>query len=127
MNQTIVIKIGTSSLTDNETGQLSLSTIAALVEVLTRLRAAGHRVVLVSSGAVGVGCRRLGIQERPKKIALKQAIAAVGQGRLMRIYDDLFTSLGQPIAQILLTRPELMERTCYVPKLRPLPELVPQN
>ena len=114
MNQTIVIKIGTSSLTDNETGQLSLSTIAALVEVLTRLRAAGHRVVLVSSGAVGVGCRRLGIQERPKKIALKQAIAAVGQGRLMRIYDDLFTSLGQPIAQILLTRPELMERTCYV-------------
>ncbi len=53
MNQTIVIKIGTSSLTDNETGQLSLSTIAALVEVLTRLRAAGHRVVLVSSGAVG--------------------------------------------------------------------------
>ncbi len=88
--------------------------IAALVEVLTRLRAAGHRVVLVSSGAVGVGCRRLGIQERPKKIALKQAIAAVGQGRLMRIYDDLFTSLGQPIAQILLTRPELMERTCYV-------------
>ncbi|TRT76568.1 MAG: glutamate 5-kinase, partial [Microcystis aeruginosa Ma_AC_P_19900807_S299] len=91
MNQTIVIKIGTSSLTDNETGQLSLSTIAALVEVLTRMRAAGHRVVLVSSGAVGVGCRRLGIQERPKKIALKQAIAAVGQGRLMRIYDDLFT------------------------------------
>jgi glutamate 5-kinase len=66
MNQTIVIKIGTSSLTDNETGQLSLSTIAALVEVLTRLRAAGHRVVLVSSGG-RVGCRRLGIQERPKK------------------------------------------------------------
>jgi glutamate 5-kinase len=114
MNQTIVIKIGTSSLTNTETGQLALSTIASLVEVLTGLRAKGYRVVLVSSGAVGVGCRLLGIHERPKKIALKQAIAAVGQGRLIRVYDDLFTSLGQPIAQILLTRPELMERNCYV-------------
>jgi glutamate 5-kinase len=114
MNQTIVIKIGTSSLTDSETGQLALSTIATLVEVLTHLRANGCRVVLVSSGAVGVGCRRLGLNERPQKIAVKQAIAAVGQGRLIRIYDDLFTSLGQPIAQILLTRPELMERNCYV-------------
>lgn len=114
MNQTIVVKIGTSSLTDPETGHLALSTIAALVEVLTRLRSMGNRVVLVSSGAVGVGCRRLGMNERPKKIALKQAIAAVGQGRLIRVYDDLFSSLGQPIAQILLTRPELMERNCYV-------------
>jgi glutamate 5-kinase len=112
--QTIVVKIGTSSLTHPTTGQLTLSTIATLVETLTQLRQAGHRVVLVSSGAVGIGCRRLNIKERPKKIALKQAIAAVGQGRLIRIYDDLFSSLEQPIAQILLTRHELMERNCYV-------------
>lgn len=112
--QTIVIKIGTSSLTHPTTGQLALSTIATLVETLTQLRQMGDRVVLVSSGAVGIGCSRLNLTERPKKISLKQAVAAVGQGRLMRIYDDLFSGLGQAIAQILLTRRELMERSCYV-------------
>jgi glutamate 5-kinase len=88
--------------------------MAGLVEVLTQLRRLGHQVVLVSSGAVGVGCSRLNLAERPKKMSLKQAVAAVGQGRLMRIYDDLFTSFSQPIAQVLLTRRELMERSCYV-------------
>ncbi|GAB4243591.1 MAG: glutamate 5-kinase [Stanieria sp.] len=112
-SQTIVIKIGTSSLTQ-PTGQIAIATIASLVETLTSLRSAGHRVVLVSSGAVGVGCARLNLKERPRKIAVKQAVAAVGQGRLMRIYDDLFSSLQQPIAQVLLTRRELMERTSYV-------------
>ncbi|MFM8295679.1 MAG: glutamate 5-kinase [Microcystaceae cyanobacterium] len=111
---TVVIKIGTSSLAQGPTGHLALSTIAALVETLCQLRQAGHHVVLVSSGAVGVGCSRLGITERPKKMALKQAIAAVGQGRLMRIYDDLFSNFDQPIAQVLLTRRELMDRNCYV-------------
>jgi glutamate 5-kinase len=114
MAQTLVIKIGTSSLTQTANGQLALSTIAALVETLCQLRQAGHHPVLVSSGAVGVGCGRLGISERPKQMAMKQAIAAVGQGRLMRIYDDLFSSLGQPMAQILLTRRELIDRSCYV-------------
>lgn len=112
--QTLVIKIGTSSLTRPESGQLALSTIAALVETASALTRQGHRVVLVSSGAVGVGCSRLGLTERPKKMALKQAIAAVGQGRLMRTYDDLFSSLQQPIAQVLLTRRELIERNAYV-------------
>lgn len=114
MTQTLVIKIGTSSLTDPQTGQVALSTMAALAETLTRLRASGYRVVLVSSGAVGIGCVRLNLKTRPKKMAMKQAIAAVGQGRLIRVYDDLFTTLGQPIAQVLLTRRELMERSCYV-------------
>jgi glutamate 5-kinase len=112
--QTIVVKIGTSSLTQPETGKLALSTIAALVECSTLLRKAGHRVVMVSSGAVGVGCGRLNLKERPKKMAVKQAIAAVGQGRLMRIYDDLFSSLEQAIAQVLLTRRDLIERNSYV-------------
>lgn len=112
--QTIVVKIGTSSLANSQTGQLSLSTIAALVETLTHLRACGHRIILVSSGAVGVGCGRLNLTERPKKLAVKQAVAAVGQGRLIRVYDDLFTTLGQPIAQVLLTRRELVDRNCYV-------------
>lgn len=114
MAQTLVVKIGTSSLTQPETGNLALSTIAALVETLSGLRRQGHNVVLVSSGAVGVGCARLGLTERPRMMALKQAVAAVGQGRLMRVYDDLFTSLQQPIAQVLLTRRDLVQRSCYV-------------
>ncbi|MEG4491018.1 glutamate 5-kinase [Microcoleus sp. D3_18_C4] len=112
--QTIVVKIGTSTLTRSTTGNLALSTIAALVEILADLRQQGHRVVLVSSGAVGVGCARLGLTERPRNIALKQAVAAVGQGRLMRVYDDLFTTLQQPIAQVLLTRGDLVQRNGYV-------------
>jgi glutamate 5-kinase len=110
---TIVVKIGTSSLTQ-PTGLIALSTIASLVETLSELRRLDRRVVLVSSGAVGVGCARLSMKERPRKMALKQAVAAVGQGRLMRIYDDLFSTLQQPIAQVLLTRRELMERNSYV-------------
>ena len=111
--QNIVVKIGTSSLTQG-TGKIAIATVASLIETLSDLRSLGHRIVLVSSGAVGVGCARLNLSERPRKIALKQAVAAVGQGRLMRIYDDLFSSLAQPIAQILLTRRELMERNSYV-------------
>ncbi len=112
--KTIVVKIGTSSLTRAETGHLALATLGRLVETLCELRSAGHQVVLVSSGAIGVGCARLGITERPKTIALKQAVAAVGQGRLMRVYDDFFTALSQPIAQVLLTRSDLAQRSRYV-------------
>jgi len=114
MAQTLVIKIGTSSLTQPETDTLALATIATLVEVIQQLRQQEHRVILVSSGAVGVGCARLGLKERPRTIALKQAIAAVGQGRLMRIYDDFFTVLQQPIAQVLLTRGDLVQRNRYL-------------
>jgi glutamate 5-kinase len=112
--RTIVVKIGTSSLTQPETGLLALSTIASLVETLSQLRQQGDRVVLVSSGAVGVGCARLGLSDRPQTIALKQAVAAVGQGRLIRVYDDLFSSLQQPIAQVLLTRSDLVQRSSYL-------------
>jgi glutamate 5-kinase len=124
MAQTVVVKIGTSSLTQPETGQLALSTIATLVEVLSDLRRQGNRVVLVSSGAVGVGCARLGLTDRPRSIALKQAIAAVGQGRLMRIYDDFFTALQQPIAQVLLTRGDLVQRNRYLNALHTFQELL---
>ncbi len=124
MSQTIVVKIGTSSLALTETGDLALSTIARLVETLTRLRREGHRVILVSSGAVGVGCSRLELSERPRQIALKQAVAAVGQGRLMRVYDDLFTTLHQPIAQVLLTRSDFVQRNSYVNARNTLSELL---
>lgn len=120
----VVVKIGTSSLTASDSGHLALSTIATLVETLSLLRAQGHQVVLVSSGAVGVGARRLGLKERPKTIAMKQAVAAVGQGRLMRVYDDLFTSLDQPIAQVLLTRSDLVQRSRYVNSYRTFRQLL---
>ncbi len=111
---TIVVKVGTSSLTQPATGHLAISTIAKLAETLTQLRSSGHCVVLVSSGAVGIGCGRLGLTSRPQKMSLKQAIAAVGQGRLMRVYDDFFTTLQQPIAQVLLSRRDFIQRNCYV-------------
>ena len=123
-NQTIVVKVGTSSLTQPATGQLAISTIAKLVETLTQLRAAGNRVVLVTSGAVGIGCARLGLRSRPQTMALKQAVAAVGQGRLMRIYDDFFTSLQQPIAQVLLSRRDFIQRSCYVNAFATFQELL---
>lgn len=122
--KTLVIKIGTSSLTRPDSGLLALGTIARLVETICKLRTAGYRVVLVSSGAIGVGSARLGITQRPKTIALKQAVAAVGQGRLMRVYDDLFSSLNQPIAQVLLTRSDLAQRSRYVNSYRTFRQLL---
>ncbi|ASC69653.1 Glutamate 5-kinase [Halomicronema hongdechloris C2206] len=121
--QTLVVKIGTSSLTQGKSGYLALSTIARLVETLSRLRQQDHRVILVSSGAMGVGCVRLGLSERPRTIAMKQAVAAVGQGRLMRVYDDLFSALSQPIAQVLLTRSDLEQRSRYVNSYRTFRQL----
>jgi glutamate 5-kinase len=113
MSQTIVIKVGTSSLTRGD-GRLALAAIAALIEKIVDLRAQGYQIVLVSSGAVGVGAARLGMSERPKTISLKQAAAAVGQGIIMRVYDDLFREHQQPVAQILLTRGDLDRRSSYI-------------
>ncbi|MGK7905660.1 MAG: glutamate 5-kinase [Synechococcus sp.] len=122
--KTVVVKIGTSSLTNNQTGDLRLSAIGPLVETLTHLRREGWRVVLVSSGAVGVGSARLGLTQRPTTIAEKQAVAAVGQGRLMRLYDDMFSSLNQPIAQVLLTRADLVNRDRYLNAKRTFAQLL---
>jgi glutamate 5-kinase len=121
---TVVVKIGTSSLTENKSLNLRLSVLGTLVEVLTQLRRSGYRVVLVSSGAVGIGCIRLGLTQRPTLIAAKQAIAAVGQGRLMRLYDDFFSALDQPIAQVLLTRSDLIDRVRYVNAYHTFTELL---
>ncbi|MEL6855387.1 MAG: glutamate 5-kinase, partial [Cyanobacteria bacterium J06607_13] len=121
---TVVIKIGTTSLTHPETGDLALATLGRLVETICALKRLGHKVILVSSGAVGVGCARLSIAQRPTTIALKQAVAAVGQGRLMRMYDDFFTALGQPIAQVLLTRSDLAQRSRYINSYRTFRQLL---
>ncbi len=120
----IVVKIGTSSLTNPDSGHLALATVAQLVEVLSHLRADGAEVVLVSSGAVGVGASRLGLTTRPQHLALKQAVAAVGQGRLIRFYDDFFSVLHQPIAQLLLTRQDLIHRQGYINAFNTFQELL---
>ncbi len=111
----LVIKIGTSSLTNAATGAgIRLAILGPLVEVLTELRREHYDVILVTSGAVGVGSVCLGLKQRPSTIAEIQAVAAVGQGRLIRLYDDLFSALGQPIAQVLLTRDDMNNRKRYV-------------
>ncbi|KAF9971357.1 hypothetical protein BGZ73_005728 [Actinomortierella ambigua] len=111
---TIVIKLGTSSICDEVTHYPRLSTLSLIVETILKLKALGHRVVLVTSGAIGVGLRRLNLPSKPKDLAQIQAIAAVGQGRLMSLYDDLFSQFNQPIAQILLTKNDIADRTQYL-------------
>ena len=112
--KTVVIKVGTSSILRTGTDHLALSTLASLVETICVLRSQGMDVVLVSSGAVGVGCQRLNVKTRPKAISALQAMAAVGQPHLMRHYDTLFDALSQPIAQVLLTADCLGSRSGYL-------------
>lgn len=99
----IVIKIGTSSITHPQ-GGMNLRKIERLSFVLSDLRRAGREIILVSSGAIGFGMGRLGLEERPQTLAETQAVAAVGQGRLMQVYENFFSTYNQPIAQILLTK-----------------------
>jgi glutamate 5-kinase len=98
----IVIKVGTSTLA-HATGRLNIKRTGELCEVLSDLKNAGHEVVLVSSGAIGMGAGKLGLREKPTDIPTKQAAAAVGQCELMYTYDRLFTDYGHTVAQILLT------------------------
>lgn len=99
----IIIKIGTSSLT-HENGKINLKKMEAIARVLTDLTNEGKEVVLVSSGAIGAGVKRLGLSKRPDKLEMKQATAAVGQAVLMQIYQKFFGEYNQPIAQVLLTK-----------------------
>ena len=100
----IVIKIGSSSITHPETGRQNLGKLERLVRTICDLRNRGMDVCLVSSGAIAVGRAAMGIEERPKEISLKQACAAVGQGRLMMTYQKLFAEYNHTAGQILLTK-----------------------
>ena len=102
--QRIVIKIGSSSLTHTYTGDLNLMKIEKLVRVISDLKGEGKSVVLVSSGAIAVGRQALGHHTRPVTISEKQAFAAVGQARLMMVYQKLFAEYNQVAAQVLLTK-----------------------
>ena len=98
----IVIKVGTSTLT-HATGNLNIRRVDKLCRVLSDIKNAGHEVILVSSGAVGMGVGKLSLKERPKDIPSKQAVAAVGQCELMYTYDRAFSEHNHVVAQILLS------------------------
>ncbi|KAI9267917.1 glutamate 5-kinase [Phascolomyces articulosus] len=121
---TLVIKVGTSSICDEKTHYPLLGNLSRIVETILELKRKGHRIVLVTSAAVGTGLRRLNLNEKPGKLAAVQAIAAVGQGRLMSMYDDLFGQFNQPVAQILLTRNDLADRSQYLNAVNCLEQLL---
>ena len=98
----IVVKIGTSTLA-HATGHLNIRRVEQLCKVLSDIKNAGHEVILVSSGAIGMGVGKLGLRERPKDIPTKQAAAAVGQCELMYTYDKLFSEYHHTVAQLLIT------------------------
>ena len=98
----VVIKIGTSTLA-HATGHLNIRRVASLCQVISDIKNAGHEVILVSSGAIGMGVGKLGLRQRPKDIPTKQAAAAVGQCELMYIYDKLFGDYHHTVAQLLIT------------------------
>ena len=98
----IVIKIGTSTLA-HPTGHMNIRRVQELCRVLSDMKNAGHEVILVSSGAIGMGVGKLGLRSRPKDIPTKQAAAAVGQCELMYTYDKLFSEYHHTVAQLLIT------------------------
>ena len=111
--QKIVVKVGTSTLT-HKNGKLNLEQIERLVRQLSDLRNQGKDVVLVSSGAIGAGMGKLNLEQRPKTIPEKQAVAAVGQGILLHIYEKIFSEYGQATAQLLLTKADLEHRQRFL-------------
>ena len=106
----IVVKIGTSTLA-YATGQLNIRRVEALCKTMSDIRNAGHELILVSSGAIGMGVGKLGLRSRPQDIPTKQAAAAVGQCELMYIYDKLFSEYHHTVAQLLITADNLTNET----------------
>ena len=108
----IVVKVGTSTLA-HKTGNINIRHVEELCKVLSDLKNAGHDIILVSSGAIGMGVGKLSLKSRPDDMATKQAAAAVGQCELMYIYDKYFSEYNHNIAQILLTAPDLEDDVRY--------------
>ena len=122
----IVVKLGTSTLTAGTT-QLSLPRMVDLVRQIAQLQAAGCEVILVSSGAIAAGRERLNNPQLSKDIPAKQMLAAVGQPRLMALYEQLFALYGAIVAQVLLTRSDLSDRRSYLNARNTLTALLAQR
>ena len=99
----VVIKVGTSTLT-YDTGLVNIRRMELLIKILADLKNSGREVILVTSGAIGVGCGKMGIREKPSDIPTRQAMAAIGQGELMYLYDTMFGLYNHVTAQILLSK-----------------------
>ena len=108
----IVVKVGTSTLA-HKTGCMNIRHVEELCKVLSDLKNAGNEVILVSSGAIGMGVGKLSLKERPSDMPTKQAAAAVGQCELMYAYDKLFSEYNHTVAQILLTGLDLQNPERY--------------
>ncbi len=108
----VVVKLGTNVIMRAD-GRVALGLLCGLVESVAALREQGIEVLLVSSGAIGLGMERLGLKERPAELPLVQACAATGQSRLMSLYDEAFATMGCRIAQVLLTEDDFRDPTRY--------------
>jgi glutamate 5-kinase len=106
----IVIKIGTSTLA-HPTGHLNIRRVEELCKVISDIKNSGHEVIMVSSGAIGMGVGKLGLISRPSDIPTKQAAAAVGQCELMYTYDKLFSEYNHTVAQLLITGDDVQNET----------------
>lgn len=111
----IVVKVGTSTLT-HETGRMNLKNMDMLARILSDIHGMGNDIILVSSGAIAVGVAAMGLEKRPDELRMKQAAAAVGQCRMMHIYDKLFSEYNRKVGQILLTEDDVTggERTRHL-------------
>ena len=110
----VVIKIGTNCLTHSETKVPEPEVLGSLAKGVYYLINKGYKPVVVTSGAIGLGLKTLGLTQKPKSISLKQASAAIGQSILMNIYSEFFSLFGIKIAQILLTREDIIDRNRYL-------------
>ncbi len=109
----VVVKVGTSAICD-DAGRLDLSVVRSLASQIAAAMDAGVSVTLVTSGAIGAGLAELDLDKRPKTLPMLQAVAAVGQGQLMRTFHDVFARRGRKVAQVLLTREDFENRTRYL-------------
>ena len=107
----VVIKIGSSSLMHKDTGRLNLRKIEKLVRTLVDLKNSGKDVILVSSGAIAVGRTAIGLHERPDELPVKQACAAIGQAKLMMVYQKIFAEYSAIAAQVLMTKTTVVNDT----------------
>jgi glutamate 5-kinase len=120
----IVIKIGSSSLTHKETGDINYQKLEQLVRVLSDLKSRGKEIVLVSSGAQAVGRQELRMKAMPNEMPKKQALAAIGQAKLMMAYQKLFSEYGQVCAQVLLTKHTMVKEESRVNAMNTFHELL---
>lgn len=108
-NYTIVLKLGSSSLIDADTKDLRLANMTRIVETVTDLKRKGHRIVIVSSGGIAMGLNVMHMENRPTSVSQTQAVAAIGQSKLIGRWDTLFQEYEEEIAQILLTRNDILD------------------